>query len=1263
MPIGAICQSRLDIISIDTTKFPNVSARIYLLDGDGGPLIGPTGDEVSIHENGTVRDLVGIDCGSQAYHPALSVALSFDVSGSMMYGLTPGNERISFAREAACAVVRSIPNIRTAVQTSQNWPSLIQDYTLDTGKAIGAILRFSLPGSGGNGFAMQLLDGNIGLLSIAQRGAGARTAVMFTDAEGDAFDRATLEQCIQICRTQGIRFYAMIFHARDATSTGLERSLQELALASGGEIFDNLLTRDDARKAAATLAHQLQGIDPCTLTWRSGEDCSTYRKLSIAIPRHALSADTFYLAPGNPLPVVTVTPAGIEFGAVAPGSSRDTLITLKAIDRSVTISSIRTDNPNFSIIDGAAPPGFTLLPGMEHAFTLRFTPADSGYDFTRIEIESSTCGHTVAYASGGYPGSALQRPMVHVVTPNGGERFAVGDRLQIRWSGIVPTVPVALDYSIDSGTTWLPIASPITGGSYQWTVPNTPSTRCLARVTMQRPDSGLLLRGTNSPVGDVRITADGAMVIAGGRSARLYDIQTGRLITTILNITPPPAIDTINVARVAISPDARYALLNGSDIFDLLTGTFIRRIPHGGLGCVMSRDWRRMLSGPILAKKDSMLRMIDVASGTVLDSARAGADYGAMAFSPDGARFVAATDDQVEVWSCSPLQPIRAFPASRGRGGAACADISPDGTRVLGVVGDNLDTVRIWNTADGTVVASLAMRLPAPFTLHQFFAAHFSPDGRSVATAGTEQRSQYDGAEVVALWDAGSGTMRRAFDVQRASYAAISRFGNVWISPDGQRVVVTGGSEGDATASVWYIGSAGLSDRSDSLWAIVAPTATVADLDFGRVMLGGGKDSVVQMFLHNDGAVAMHVKEVRIGGGTGDFSILSRTTSFDLAPGASQAMEFRFAPGALGRRAADVQIVTATGTISRTIRGEGVTAAIEIVAEAVDLGSVALGDRRDTTVTVLVRNIGTLDVALTGAVLLGPDTDAFSILSAPPALLEPGGTYAATLRFAPRSIGQTSCLLGILHDAPGSPTVVQLLGMGTGGRIRIPSDSGRPGDGVELRLLIDGPTRYMVTAGAQRFSATLGFDAALLAPSPSIAGGSLSGGSIVQGRRLVTINGSWDGTSPTLGLVPLQVLLGDTVASELELRTFRWLDAQGAPLDIDLTTESGRFHLTGLCPQGGLRLVEGRSPGALKVSGPNPASSLTSLSCVLDEDGITRLEVVDGSGRTLISPVNGLMHAGTYTIQLDLSALGSGRYYCVLRTPTRIVCLPLEVLK
>jgi WD40 repeat protein len=191
----------------------------------------------------------------------------------------------------------------------------------------------------------------------------------------------------------------------------------------------------------------------------------------------------------------------------------------------------------------------------------------------------------------------------------------------------------------------------------------------------------------------------------------------------------------------------------------------------------------------------------------LLDSTFVGTEYDAMAFSPDGARFVTATEDQVELWGCSPLKQIRTCPASRGRGSAACVDISPDGTRMLGLVRDNLDTVRVWNAADGTVVASLVMRHPAPFSLHQFFAAHFSSDGRTVVTAGKEQRSQYDGAEVVALWDVGSGTMGKVFDVRLAGYSDISRFGNVWISPDGQRVVVTGGSEGDNTASVWYIGS------------------------------------------------------------------------------------------------------------------------------------------------------------------------------------------------------------------------------------------------------------------------------------------------------------------------------------------------------------------------------------------------------------------------------------------------------------------------
>ncbi len=78
-------------------------------------------------------------------------------------------------------------------------------------------------------------------------------------------------------------------------------------------------------------------------------------------------------------------------------------------------------------------------------------------------------------------------PEVELLVPNGGESWMVGSLHEICWadSDNVGIIADSLYYSIDTGTTWIPIAYQ-TGDpeSYSWTIPNTPSENCKVKVVV-----------------------------------------------------------------------------------------------------------------------------------------------------------------------------------------------------------------------------------------------------------------------------------------------------------------------------------------------------------------------------------------------------------------------------------------------------------------------------------------------------------------------------------------------------------------------------------------------------------------------------------------------------------------------------------------------------------------------------------------------------------------------------------------------------------
>jgi hypothetical protein len=76
-------------------------------------------------------------------------------------------------------------------------------------------------------------------------------------------------------------------------------------------------------------------------------------------------------------------------------------------------------------------------------------------------------------------------PSISVTSPNGGEVWRVGETCRITWTATdnVGVSRIDVFYSTDGGRTWRTIAARLSNtGSYDWRIPNTPSTNCLVRI-------------------------------------------------------------------------------------------------------------------------------------------------------------------------------------------------------------------------------------------------------------------------------------------------------------------------------------------------------------------------------------------------------------------------------------------------------------------------------------------------------------------------------------------------------------------------------------------------------------------------------------------------------------------------------------------------------------------------------------------------------------------------------------------------------------
>jgi PKD repeat protein len=78
-------------------------------------------------------------------------------------------------------------------------------------------------------------------------------------------------------------------------------------------------------------------------------------------------------------------------------------------------------------------------------------------------------------------------PQVTLTSPNGGETWQAGQVCAITWNATdnIGVTSCDIDYTYDAGSNWFDVAD-LSGnpGTYDWTVPNTPSTTCMVRVTV-----------------------------------------------------------------------------------------------------------------------------------------------------------------------------------------------------------------------------------------------------------------------------------------------------------------------------------------------------------------------------------------------------------------------------------------------------------------------------------------------------------------------------------------------------------------------------------------------------------------------------------------------------------------------------------------------------------------------------------------------------------------------------------------------------------
>jgi hypothetical protein len=296
--------------------------------------------------------------------------------------------------------------------------------------------------------------------------------------------------------------------------------------------------------------------------------------------------------------------------------------------------------------------------------------------------------------------------------------------------------------------------------------------------------------------------------------------------------------------------------------------------------------------------------------------------------------------------------------------------------------------------------------------------------------------------------------------------------------------------------------------------AATGPRAALspASIDFGPRSLGSGRPPQSVSVL-NTGTASLHIGAIQLAGSRSDaFTVPSDGCNGQtLAPGAACTLQIAFAPPARGPFTAQVMVADDAPGSPQTVplAGTGIAPTATFVTTSLDFGDVLAGGAGESR-TVTVTNHGPDPLEVTSARVTGPQAAAFTVTSAC-GRVDPGGSCAIGITFAPSTLGRYAATLQLGDDAADSPQTLNLAGAGTPALAgRILDESGRPLGGVVVSGCVSGRCASAASGPDGQYELVLPPGLARLEaypPNPNLIGGSatvqiLPGQAATQDLRL-----------------------------------------------------------------------------------------------------------------------------------------------------------------
>ncbi len=1200
----------MSIFDTDQSAFPVITSKFNLNNSAMEQVYNLSVSDFEVWENGVKRKVLSVSCPAPKSPDPISSVLVMDASGSM------GGGNLSLAQNAARIWINNLPlgKAECAITCFENRNYFIQDFTSNKSLLLEKVN--SLFARGGTDYDAAFISPEAGGIIAASKGKYKRVIVFLSD--GFPNQDPSTQEIIDKANENNICIFSVLLGQKTP------ECLKEITTKTGGMWFESGNSSKDIEAVYLQILHLAQDQQPCTIAWESEKSCrGNGRNVLVKYLPDGTAASTDYTLKDENIIGLLIDPESVYIRNIVMPSC-DTIVAVTAENSTIGNIVVTSDNQYFTV----SPKNFSLAEGETKYLKVTYSPPDSGYNYAVFSVASDLCDTLRFYVAGGTTGYKL-RNTLKLVRPNGGEVFLNGTDTEIAWEGILPDDKVRLSYSTDAGTNWKVITDDATGLKYTWKgIPNTPSNRCLMKVQrtedstsgelffIDKKDYKLIHKRS---VTSVSWSPDGKYAASAALDTNIviYDAVNDEIYNKFrsgsnINYLDWGAQDEIAVSTfdaVYMANPYNFTWLYPFDTDSLFYFTHLRWNPaHDKIAVVF-----------LFSKMNQVLILDHQTKGIsgFLTSTRPITSN--LCWSPDG-RYIAAGDGggKIIIWDMNTMTYIREINAGNT---VVSVSWSPDGEKLAGSCLNGF--MGIWNPSNGFLIDSK--------NFSQAKALDWDKNSNVLAIA------QWNG---ILIYDYQTGSMSFTYEQGAANYSALR-----WSPAD--EWLCTGDSAGSVTIWKFAQKSIMMEDVSDTLWSIVNVKLTSQNIDMGQVRVNDAKDSVVAGFLNNPTPYDIKADTIFFtGNDPSQFGVVSGAPPVEVPAGGGLPVEFWFRPSSVGKKSAQIIIVSLNDTIRRTITGEGIDPSLRVSAPLIDFGKVEVLSHKDTLVFV-VENKSAAPLTVNSVDMLGPDVEQFSVTNGGSFTLQGGEKKQMSLRFEPLHLGRTTGQLGFNYNGAGSPAIAQLFGTGTGGTVTVLDDSAYAGEYRRLKLKIENVNPQGLMKFADSVRAKIRFQNTIISAYMHNTDYMIEGDSVFVAVRTALGNDS------ILAEIPVVAGLGSVSETSMDIIEFGFYDKTGNIVEYDAEKQSGIFKLLGICPEGGNRLVNPRA-GAVELSvQPQPATDEIVITFWLDEEGPTKLFIADLLGnivKTIIDADNKTY--GLCTIKASVGSLPSGVYMLVLQTPT-----------